>query len=257
MFGKKDIVNPIALITLVFLSSLLFGCFRTQKVNQDLKLVLYKHPNFLTIKDSINLYEISSDTLYFKTNVSYWSKSILKYSLINRTEKEKIKLLLKNILKKRIKPKYTSISHDIPYSYEIKTFDKSKEQIFSTIYSDNYPASIDSIFTYVQNIVALKKFKPLVINHTDIKIRQMVHNLDTFNLSNANSYLIWKKLNISSKNVLKDNSKAVYKILCNYWIDYKGKRIENLATDNLQDFYYELDNKFYSFKLEEPLQIKP
>lgn len=257
MFGKTETVNRTVLVTLIFLNSLLFGCFYKQKADQNLRIILYKAPNLLATKDSITLYEISNDTLYSKTNMSYWSKSKLKYSLLNKVEKEKIKLLLSNILKTEIIPKYSSNNHDIPYVYEIKAFNKSKLKLFSLINSNDYPDSLDSIFNYVEEISTSKKFFSLEVYHPQVKIRKIVSNLDTINLSNTDCYLIWKNLNTTKNQNITDNHRqATYTILYDYWMDYQGKKISNLTTDNLQDFYYELGGKTYSFQLEKPLQLK-
>lgn len=256
MFGKKEIVNHIVLATLIFLNNFLFGCFHKQEADQSLRIILYKAPNLLATRDSITLYEISNDTLYSKTNMSYWSESKLKYSLLNKVEKEKIKLLLSNILKTEIKSKYSSNSHDIPYFYEIKAFNKSKLKLFSSINSDDYPTSLDSIFNYIEKISTSKKFFSLKMYHPQVKIRKIVNNLDTIDLFNTDSYLIWKNLNtIKNQNIIDNYPQFAYKVLFDYWIDYQGEKISNLTTENLKEFYYELESNSYSFQLDAPLQI--
>lgn len=203
--------------------------------------------------------ELRTDTLFKRSSDEFWNHNKFGYKTLSKKEKDSIKILIYNILNEKIKNNYTSISHSIPYQYEVNIFKNKKENFSISIYSEELPEVLNDFINYI-NKLAKKKFKeirirPAPFSNFTIETYKIKDSIE--NLSYILSYKIWKKTAMITNQKGLITAKTKYSFHLNYPFNYKGKRIENLATDNLQDFYYELDNKFYSFKLEEPLQIKP
>ena len=250
-------MNLTVKVILVFLSSFLLSCENTFKKNKEEMFFLYKSPNDLATKDSIKQYEVINDTIYFKFEKNYWSESSYGYLLYDEIEKENFNLLLEKFLNTIPNINHNYKGFDNPYSFEVKSLKDSKTQFFSEINLLEYSKSTDSIYNYLNELVNLKRTTFLRGKHMNLKIRRISYDLDTLNLSNSNSYLIWKEINFG-KNKIKSRNKiqSSYRILLDYWIDYSGEKITDLTTDDLNTFYYNLGDKTYSFKLGRALNLK-
>lgn len=248
------------LIIGIFLSSF-FSCNYPEKIlkNYD-KFLLYKAPNFKSKKDSIVLYEIYKDTIFLKSNLSYWSSSNYSFSILRNIEKHNFLSLIDTILMKESNYKNNTIRcNNNENFYEIKkisNYEHSSESL------QNYQENIfDTIFKHLESISSNKIFSPIKVYYPKVQIRRIVHKKDTISLSSTDAYLIWKGLNTQRIELKKRNeTTSFYKILSEYDIEFDGKKISNLMTINLNEFIYEYDGKNYSFKIKDsitlPAQVK-
>jgi len=243
----------------IFISSLLlYNCSSNLELENKSIFVFKENRKINKERNSKVFYEVINDTLFFRASNPFWGESVLKYKILSRKEKNSIEEILKGLNFSGLKRLYDSNSHDINFQYEIQIF-KNKVDFKTVIYSEEFPNELRRLINFFNNL-SKNSFREIEIENvflSDLKFNRLVKGKDTLRFSNYNNYSLWKGLNTLDSRLEKNRSKRNYIILFEYPFYYKGEKITNLTTDDLQQFYYELDNKLYSFKLDEPLQIEP
>lgn len=243
----------------IFISSLLFyNCSSNLELENKTIFVFKENRKINKERNSKVFYEATKDTLFLRASNPFWGENILKYKILSRKEKDNMESILKDLDFLDLKKSYDSKSHDITYQYEIEVFENKNKVDFKTvIYSEEFPNELRKLINFFNNI-SKNSFKELKIENSflsDLKFNRLIKEKDTLSFSNYNNYFLWKGLNTINNRLEKNTFKKDYIILFEYPFNYSGKRIENLTTDNLQDFYYEFEGKHYSFQLDAPLQI--
>lgn len=243
----------------IFISSiLLFNCSNKSQIDNKHIFLFKENRKINKQKNSKVFYELIGDSIFIRTSNPFWGENKFAYKILSKSEQAKIIGILKNLDFSNFKHKYTSVSHNIDYQYDLGILKSNKGSYKSTIYSDSFPDELRRII-YFFNEVSEEGLKNIELKEhslSELKLNKLVSKNDTVKISSYVNYRIWKVLNKSSKLLVSDKFNAKYRVLFEYPFNYEGKRIENLRTDNLKEFYYELEGKSYSFGLDKPINIE-